>query len=58
MARANKYNADPEALRRAMADIGDGFDWDSTPQGLEYWEQVLQNLEGLMDQVEPLKATG
>jgi len=52
MPRKQKYNADPEQMRQAIDNIGNGFDWDSTPQGLEYWEKVLQNLEGLLDDVE------
>lgn len=57
MARKKKYNADPKLLRQALDAVGNGFDWNSTPQGLEYWEKVLQNLEGLLDEVEPEAVT-
>lgn len=58
MARKVKYNADPAQLQQAIDAIGNGFDWMGTPQGLEYWEQVLQNLEGLLDEVAPKQETG
>jgi hypothetical protein len=58
MARTKKYNADPKQIQKAIDLIGNGFDWLSTPQGIDYWEQVQRNLEALLDEVSPQKATG
>lgn len=52
-----KYDADPAAVQRAIDAIGQGFSWHATPQGPDYWEKVLQNLEGMLDEVKPLRKT-
>jgi hypothetical protein len=51
-----KYGADPQEIQNAIDGIGNGFNWIETPQGVEYWEQVLQNLESLQRELKPARA--
>jgi hypothetical protein len=55
MAEELKYGADPDSIQKAIDAIGNSFEWVETPQGLEYWEQVVRNLESILDEVHPLR---
>lgn len=37
----------PERLETAIDTLQEAFAWSDTPQGFNYWQQVLRNLESL-----------
>lgn len=40
--------AEVRSVETAMKEILEGFSWSLSPQGHEYWEQVVNNLAGLI----------
>lgn len=48
-------SVDRNVVKRIIRDLYNGFDWGNTSQGLEYWKNVVLELERLVPGKEPMK---
>lgn len=46
---ANPNETDQAGARRAAAAVKAGFLWSNTPQGFDYWDNVVTNLERIAE---------
>lgn len=45
-----EYQADPEEIMAALHSVTNAFAWGRTPQGFDYWQQVVNNLKSLLNE--------
>ena len=47
-----KLKPDKDEIERAKSALLNGFLWEHTPQGANYWDEVVRNLESIIKAIE------